>query len=171
MKTCPSAIVVTDSTISWNDDNWYVVDGDVTVMSRITVTGEVHLILTDGTALTASEGITVPEGNSLTIYAQSENENDMGSLTAQGTSACAGIGGTEASANGGDITINGGRIESTGGEDAAGIGGGKSGVGGTIHIRGGMVTATGKFGSAGIGGNCGGSGTSAMARSLSAEES
>ena len=49
---------------------WYAVKSDVTVSSRIKVKGSVNLILCDGATLTASEGITVPNGNSLTIWGQ-----------------------------------------------------------------------------------------------------
>ncbi|MFI3227252.1 MAG: hypothetical protein R3Y09_07570, partial [Clostridia bacterium] len=57
---------ITDQT-TWSS-GWYEVTGQVTISSRITVTGDVHLILADGATLTASAGITVNEGNSLTIY-------------------------------------------------------------------------------------------------------
>ncbi len=83
-RTCDSATVVTESDTTWGDDGnngWYVVNGDVTISSRVTVTGDVHLILADGYTLTASQGITVTGDNSLTIYAQSAGEG-MGKLTA-----------------------------------------------------------------------------------------
>ncbi|MFQ9600403.1 MAG: hypothetical protein ACLRZ3_12445, partial [Flavonifractor plautii] len=46
----------------------------------------------------------------------------------------------------------GGNVTASGGEDAAGIGGGWKGSGGTITIHGGSVTATGGGSAAGIGG-------------------
>ena len=46
-----------------------MVTEDVTVGSRITVNGDVHLVLYDGVTLTASRGIEVSSGNSLTISA------------------------------------------------------------------------------------------------------
>lgn len=58
---------------------WYVVNGDVTVDSRVTVSGDVKLILKDGTSLTVNGGINVPDGNSFTVYAQSTEES-MGKL-------------------------------------------------------------------------------------------
>ena len=71
---------------------WYVVTENVEISGRITVSGSVSLILCDGAKLTADKGITVTEGNSLTIYAQSEGEN-MGALVANGVDDAAGIGG------------------------------------------------------------------------------
>ena len=96
-KTCLSATVVTESDATWSGDNnggWYVVNGNVPISSRVTVTGNVHLILADECSLTASQGINVAESNSLTIYAQSVGEG-MGALTANGASQSAGIGGGE----------------------------------------------------------------------------
>ena len=42
-------------------------------VGRVTVSGDVHLILADGCKLTAGTGIEVNSGNSLTIYAQSDS--------------------------------------------------------------------------------------------------
>ena len=64
--------------------------------------------------------------------------------------------------NAGKLTIaddgNDGSLEATGGNDAAGIGGGRMGSGSGITISGGEVNATGGSGSAGIGGGYKGSG-------------
>ena len=128
---------------------WYYVGSDITISNRITVTGDVHLILGDGATLSATKGITVETDNSLTIYAQSTGEN-MGKLVAGSQSENAAIGG--ASAAGGNITINGGDIQATGGYSAAGIGGGYYHDGGNIVIKGGTVTAIGGDYAAGIGG-------------------
>ena len=54
--------------------------------------------------------------------------------------------------NNGRVNIYGGTITATGGDWAAGIGGGKYGTSGTINITGGTITATGGANSAGIGG-------------------
>ena len=144
-------ITSTNLPTDWNTENggYYVVTGEVNLSERITVTGDVHLILTDNCALTASKGISVNEGNSLTIYATSEGES-MGKLTATADDNDAGIGGNNGY-NGGIITIHSGEVTATGGENGAGIGGGYGGKGGTIIIYGGIVTATSSWG-AGIGG-------------------
>jgi hypothetical protein len=81
-------------------------------------------------------GIEVTGGNSLTIYAQSNTDEDMGKLTANGGGEyVAGIGG---GLNGASvvITISGGTINANGGEYGVGIGGGYGGAGGTITIYG-----------------------------------
>ena len=72
-------------------------------------------------------------------------------LTATGGNNAAGIGGG-ADGAGGTVTISGGTVTATGGDGSAGIGGGYSGAGGTVTIEGGTVTATGGYGGAGIGG-------------------
>ena len=51
--------------------------------------------------------------------------------------------------------IRGGKVLATGGNEGAGIGGGKGGAGGTIVISGGDVLATGGINGAGIGGGSG----------------
>ena len=187
-QTCPSATVVTESDTSWgSDDNaehWYVVNGDVTIGTRVTVTGDVHLILVDGCNLTVSGGIDVSSGNSLNIYAQSTEEG-MGKLTANAVWERAAIG-SEQSQAAGNITICGGNITAAGGESAAignvngeagtvtiyggwvkATGGngapwenGGSGISGTVTIHGGQVEATGGNGASGATGGAGGAGIS-----------
>lgn len=164
-RICESATEVQNSTetnpdepITWSED-WYVVNGDVTIASRITVNDDVHLILTDNCMLNANKGIYVGSGNSLTIYGQSTGD-DAGQLKAKATQLAryAGIGGnTDNDAAHGDITINGGIITAESVDDAAAIGSGNENkaygtTNGTITINGGSVTAKGGSNGAGIGG-------------------
>ena len=95
-------------------------------------TGELHAYV---------EGITVPEGATLTI-------NGTGSLTATGGYANAGIG---ARGTTGNIIINSGIVMAIGGSSSAGIGGSWNGTGGNVVINGGIVTAIGGNGAQGIG--------------------
>ena len=119
----------------WSD-GWYLAAGEVTLYNRILVSGNVNLILADGASLTASDGIQVAEGSSLTIWAQSMDEATMGRLAATSYTHAA-IGGNSGSdgGNGGDggsggtITIAGG-IVSASSIHSADIGGGDGGVGG-----------------------------------------
>ena len=149
-QTADNVTVVESSMTTWNG-GWYVVNDTVTIGSRVTVSGEVHLILADNASLTANDGINVAKGNSFSVYAQSDSEN-MGALTATGGGSAAGIGGGS-QGSGGNITISGGSVTATGGHSAAGIGNGKdSGSGGNIIIHGGTVKATGGTFAAGIGG-------------------
>lgn len=143
-------VTIVDGTMTEWTAGWYVVDSNIAISSRITVTGAVHLILSDGVTLTASAGITVSGGsNSLTVYGQSAG---TGKLIATSTAfGNAGIGG-EFGADGNNITINGGIIEAEGGDWGAGIGGGFLGMGKNIVINGGNVKATSGEYAAGIGG-------------------
>ena len=168
VQTCPTATEVTASDSQWSS-GWYVVPaGTVTISQRVTVNGDVHLILENGANLTIDGGISVAGSNAMTIYAQSVEEGEMGILAADASSQSydAGIGGDGYSApNAGAVTICGGEIIVSGGTDGgAGIGGGANntgGAGGTVTISGGTVTATSNSG-AGIGGggakNTGGAG-------------
>ena len=157
-QTCDNATVVTGDDTTWGTDNettWYVAQGDVTIESRVTVTGDVHLILADGCNLTVNGGIYVSSwtASKLTIYGQ---ENGTGELYAYASSGSdfAGIGGNkEPYGTSGEITINGGNITAVGDGIGAGIGGGDMGGFECITINGGTVTATGgnNGGSSGIG--------------------
>ncbi len=120
--TCDSATAVTENDTAWGDDGnngWYVVNGDVTLDQRITVTGD----------------------NSLTIYAQSAGEG-MGKLTANAGWERAAIGSEQFQAAG-NITICGGNITAAGGGSAA-IGN-VNGEADTVTIYGGWVKATGAY--------------------------
>ena len=86
-----------------------------------------------------------------------DDSKEAGSLTATGGNNAAGIGGGF-QGNGENITITGGTVIATGGFSAAGIGGGREGKGENITITGGTVTAAGGFGNAGIGGGNGSDG-------------
>jgi len=65
-QTADNVTVVDGSTTAWSD-GWYVVNRNVTIDELVTVTGNVRLILTDGTTLTVNGGIggiNVAKGNS-----------------------------------------------------------------------------------------------------------
>lgn len=109
-------------------ETWYVVNESVTIGERVTVKGQVHLILADGANLTVNGGIGVPDSQTLTIYAQSTKESTMGTLTVENVAKyCAGIGGNDKGMESATITINGGSIHVSGGENGAGIGSGECG--------------------------------------------
>ena len=147
-------------------NGWYVVDGSVTIDSRVTVTGDVKLILKNGANLTVNGGIDVSgTSNSFTVYAQSADESQMGSLTATAADETGNAGiGSSGRQTAGAITVNGGRVTATGGSRSeqeesvipgeyeeivytgAGIGGGEKSACSTITINGGDVTASTKGG-------------------------
>ena len=138
--TVTEGVPVTASTTLFEDTYVYKVYDDVTINDRITVLGEVILVLGEGTTLTAKKGITVGEGTKLTIQGS-------GTLTATGVNEYSGIGSDYSywdMPSTGTIIINSGTINATGGSgDAAGIGGSRYSAAGTITINGGIVTATG----------------------------
>ena len=148
-KSCAVYTVLNDQTTL--TEGWYVVaPGTLTIDERVTVTGEVNLILCDGATLTAPQGVSVNEGNSLTIWAQSDAtlENSSAGALIANSNDYSGIGGTDGDC--GTVTINGGAVTATA-EEGAGIGSGFWGNGGTVTVNGGAVTAT-SFVGAGIGG-------------------
>ena len=164
-----TVISESDAPTTWGETGqtkWYVVQDNVTISTRVTVTGDVHLILADNCTLTVNGGIQVadndnvpqtPSPNSLTIYGQTAG---TGTLVAKAnTTGCAGIGGGSGG-DGGTITIYGGTVSATSSNTGAGIGGGSRGDGSTITIYGGTVSATSINTGAGIGGgSTGGSGS------------
>ena len=156
-------LVLSEDMTSWVDGGYYLLNNNATFEERITVSGKVTLILSDGYKLTASKGISVNEGNSLTIEAMGngtgtlnafamdpkEDEDDYNSNAAIGS---------EKNNSSGLITINGGTVNVTSESYGAAIGGGREGSG-TVIINGGIVTVTSLDWGAGIGGGCEGSGT------------
>ena len=128
------------------NDGKYMINADVTVEDRITISGNVVLHLGEGATLTAQKGIELSTGNTLTIEGK-------GALTINGCDdGTSGIGAKEA----GTLVINGGNITVKGGYHAAALGGdGYNTDGGSITINGGVVRATGGTYAAGIGGGHG----------------
>lgn len=139
--TVGDGIPVTSETTTMSSGTYKVTE-NVTIGSRITISGDVKLILGEGTTLTASKGIELSNDNKLTIEGN-------GTLTATGENEISGIGASKV----GTLVINSGTINATGGSKGAGIGGSiHNESGGTITINGGVVTAKGGYGAAGIGG-------------------
>lgn len=161
---------LTDSLTSLSS-GWYVAEGDISIGSRISVNGDVHLILADNCHLNVNGGICVNKNNSLAVYAQSTGDQ-MGKLTAAAASG-AGIG-SDCNNDSGTVTINGGNITATGGVTGviggAGIGSGgtdrNGGTAGLIVINSGNITAKGGTGSFGAGAGIGGGGQSSHASEI-----
>lgn len=118
-KTIDIYTPIVENTVTWNGTTggWYVARDNVTINQRVTVIGDVHLILTDGCTLTVNGGIQLEAGDSLTIYGQSDGADTMGKLTASITSENtaiynAAIGGNTGK-TGGTLTVCGGAVEAT----------------------------------------------------------
>lgn len=172
-QTASKAVALNDS-MTELPSGWYVANvdsdsSDTTYENRIVCDGDVNLILCDYCILNLRSGITVAEGSSLTIYAQSGYDpNDGNSILGKmlcgngGVDGNSSIGG-ESGQNSGDITIVGGSITAVGAGYGAGIGGGNNGNG-TVTVNcsedyPAYVNATGGNYAAGIGGGQNGSGT------------
>ncbi len=153
--TIDNYTIVNQDTTSWTNGT-YVVEKNakVVIENLITVNGSVKLILCDGATLSAKKGIRVNSGNTLEIFAQSdENAGKLyaGTTPSDGSSLSsfipeddqyAAIGGA-ASTQSGNIIIHGGTITAVAKKGAPGIGGGgQSGTLSTLTIFGGDVTAT-----------------------------
>lgn len=142
----------------------------------VTGSGNTNIELNGNNTLTSGYGHAGLEHNktddSGTLTLQDEKNDDgsakgsasdtTGSLTANGGTDGAGIGGSDE--HDGQVTITGGEITATGGNGAAGIGGGAGdtdavGGDGDVTISGGTITATGGRLGAGIGGGAYGNGT------------
>jgi hypothetical protein len=155
MQTVNATVI--DSSVTTLTSGWYVAKGTVST-GKITISGDVKLILADGASLTATSnsvndaGIRVTTSNSLTIFGQT---NGTGKLSAKGGSYGAGIGGNLNDTSG-TINIYGGTVEAIG-QAGAGIGGGENGYAGTININGGIIFASGGYSGPGIGNGYGAS--------------
>ena len=123
VETIDTYTLMDKNTFTWSESTtgtpggWYVARDNVTINQRVTVIGDVHLILTDGCILTVNGGIQLKAGNSLTIYGQSDGADTMGKLTASITSENtdlynAVIGGNTGE-TGGTLTVCGGAVEAT----------------------------------------------------------
>lgn len=149
--------LITSQTTSLTD-GWYLVQGELTIDKRITISGDVKFILADDAKLTVNGGINVENDNHFTIYAQAKGNGELYALGNKlGYSGIGGQNGQSA----GTIIINGGIITAKGGLACAGIGGSNpggwatGGSGGNVIINAGVVYATGGSQGSGIGGGMG----------------
>lgn len=147
--------------LKW-ESGWYVVTDtgqEIVNGIRTVVSGDVHLILMNGSVLNCEEGIQLNDGSSLSVYSEiNDGDEPVGKLTATGISSGsgdtghrAGIGGDSEQPHSGVVTIFGGEIFCQGMGQAAGIGGGTQGDSGTINIFGGNVEARGEGTGSGAG--------------------
>lgn len=70
-RTSGNYTLVTSRSAEWSGSTtggWYVATGTTQISSRVTVSGDVHLILADDASLTIDGGINVPANSSLTVY-------------------------------------------------------------------------------------------------------
>ncbi len=137
---------------------WYVADDNV-LFGRLTINGDVHIIVPDGVTMQCTKGIIVNYSqNTLNIYGQ---QNDTGTLVVTNSSNDDAAIGSYEDTSCGTINIFGGNVSAHPSDDAPGIGCGKNGKSGTVNIYGGKVNARGSAYGAGIGAgdSCRSSGT------------
>ncbi|GEM_PF-5118436 len=148
------------------EETWYLVSGRIGMEHSLTIKGEVHLVLRNGSILAvmpdevvgtdrnnvnAPAGIIVEEGDSLYITNQYSKKESYGEIYASGAnyvidnsgtteiiSGGAAIG-SSAGKKSGKIVIDGGSVELRSGYDAAALGSGAYGESGEIIINGGYV--------------------------------
>ena len=133
----------------------YVVDRDITLNSRLIISGEVKIILVDNKTLNSPYGVTVTGSNTLYVYGQSQETGKLIAGTAANASSAAIGGGFEQ--DGGIMHFCSGTVEAkvdSNTSTGAAIGGGNNGNTGNITIHGGNITANASAGTygAGIGG-------------------
>lgn len=99
------ATKITSSSISLS--GWYYVEGNVTISSTVTLSGDTHLILCDDATLTIDLSLGISSVyKDLTIYAQSSGSH-AGIINFNNSNECI--------RNIGNLTINGGMISATSG--------------------------------------------------------
>ena len=157
IHTVDNATEITADSTTWSD-GWYYVNSAVTIQDRITVNGDVTLILGITARLEALQGIKVSGGNSLTIYGATANAGSLYAYSFLSSAAIGSDGNATIDDNGkiiissdadttlGTITINSGEVNTIAVADgnystSAAIGGGRYSKGGTININGGDVYA------------------------------
>ena len=109
LKHLTSYTLVIDSLTEMSDSKWYVVQGNITVGSRVNCNGTANLLLCDGSAIDFVEGIRVESGmkSDLNIYGQ---QAGSGKLCAGNSGRHSAVGANEYNKNG-TITILGGTID------------------------------------------------------------
>lgn len=128
---------------------WYIVKGEVTFSGRVTVSGTVNIILDNGSHYSVN-GLSVTKGNTLNVFARSEDFSKMGKLTSTVSGEGSAIGGLydyKVLDNSvcGTLNFYGGIIYASATTSGAAIGAGDTWStatqGGAISIYGGRVTA------------------------------
>ncbi len=143
-KTCVNYTEITDSTATWgaeSTETWYVASATATITDRVTVYGDVKLILADGVTLTAGNSIEIKDGASLTIYGQSSQTGSL--LVTPESLANAYYNGINLNTTG-EVILNGGNLSTQGDwNHYAAIGAGRENGGGVVTVNRGTLVATG----------------------------
>ena len=125
-----------DSDLTALEDGWYVVSGTVTVSERISVSGDVKIILCDGAEHIGEEGIALTEENTLSIYAQTEGSGKL-SVNTEDTKKAA-IGVSDYDERFGTLNVYGGQINAASSYSPPAIGDGNH-ESGSLYVAGGKL--------------------------------
>jgi len=120
LKNCTSYTKITSTTKSLTG-GYYVVDGDITVKNRISVTDDSYIIITDGSTLTAKGGISVNSGCKFNVYTQDNSTGTLYAGTTNGKNATITDGKCAIGGSGANVNIVGGNVYAMGSGGAAGI--------------------------------------------------
>ena len=158
-----NTLFVSPSTTVLNKE-WCLITDNMVIDHRLTVNGNVNLLILNGVTVTIKGGISVTSGNSLTICQQNDEGTmpkliipDPENILTDTSYDYSGIGGWAQHSSGsvsnqhpaGNITINGCDLDITGSNYAAAIGGSNRTDCGNITINGGTINArTGWYGAA-----------------------
>ena len=143
----PSLLYSDNSNANAHLGGWYVVASDVSFKKQIKIDEDTYIILGDDMTLTASDGIYIPNGKTLTIYGQKKGNGKIDARSGEK----AGIG--DRGNGGGHFVMHGGVVYAVGGLGGAGIGNSEVTVyGGTLFAKGNFIEGVGG-GGAGIGAN------------------
>ena len=143
-------------------DDWYagtyVAYRNAKLAGRVTLHGDVRLVLRDGVTVEFQKGIELPnDGKWTNLHVLAQREG-TGTLVADGASGVPGIGARGATYS--RLYMHAGNVLATGGDWGAGVGGGDMRPGDSslfeVEILGGSLTANGGKAAAGIG--CGSAG-------------
>ena len=124
-----------DNSTTELEDGWYVVNGTVTVSDRISVSGDVKLILCDGAQLVCEKGIALTDGNTLSIYGQTAGS---GKLTAASDEYEYAAIGENNNSGAGALNVYGGQIYATSSRSST-LAIGASNGSGSLYVAGGKL--------------------------------
>ena len=148
-----------NTTTAWSAGTFAVPAGGLTYSDAITVSGDVTLVLTEGTTLTLNKGIILADGATLTIQGNGtmnvNGTNESTASTVAGTGTITLTSGTLTARGGNGGGFGYGAYESPGGNGGNAINGSVIVSGGTLTARGGNGGSVGDMGYDAHGGNGG----------------
>ena len=135
------ATTLATDTTTWENGDYVVPEGGVTISGHITVNGIVNLTLTEGATLTANMGITLSDGATINVSGEGamvvKGSNGNANSTVAGTGTLVLKSGT--------VTVTGGTAAKVAQYGTSSNAGGVA-VNGSVTVNGGILNATGGVG-------------------------